>query len=364
MLASTRSRLIPPLIAFSVQRSLLAAVAYANQFDSLASASWIRWDSVFYLDIASRGYSLPGACPPESHYPSTAWCGNTAWFSGYSWLVGALAQVPGISPAAAAVWSSAAAQLGCLIMVWLLLDDARQWPALALAAFFPGNVYMAAAFPVSLCVLAILVTMWCCWRRRYLCAAVAAAAAATCYPTGVLLGGVVAIWALLHRRWRAAWVLPGALAGFATVLLVMHLQTGIWDAFTRVQAKYSYGVNPIDTLGARLKPLVNRRYRDEKGVVTAFQTLTSAVLVLSWCYIGVHRRFSERSSLIIVYLAAFWLVPLTMGGSLSLYRSEALLMPGVLLLPTLPRVLQLVMVVATIILAIPMASLFFRGVLV
>lgn len=72
----------------------------------------------------------------------------------------------------------------------------------------------------------------------------------------------------------------------------------------------------------------------------------------------------ERYSLILLYLGAFWLVPLTMGGTLSLYRSEAMLMPGVLLLPKLPRGMQIAFFGAAVILTIPMASMFFRRVLV
>ena len=138
------------------------------------------------------------------------------------------------------------AQLACLILVWVTLDDARRWPALALAAFFPGNVYMAAVFPVSLCALALLCCIRLSWSGMFKRAALAAAAAAACYPTGVLLAPVVGLWALLHRRWRATWVVAGALGGLAAVVLVMRLQTGAWDAFALVQAKYAYSGNLLD----------------------------------------------------------------------------------------------------------------------
>ena len=59
-----------------------------------------------------------------------------------------------------------------------------------------------------------------------------------------------------------------------------------------------------------------------------------------------------------------WLAPLTMGGNLSLYRSEALLLPAVFLVPALPRWLQISLLAAAVVLSIPMAALFFRGVLV
>jgi hypothetical protein len=359
-----RRTLVPPAAAFLLQRALLAAVAWAHGFDPLAAATWSRWDSTYYLQIASGGYLPVEHCRPETHYPAEAWCGNAAWFPGYSWLVAAVAHPLGLSPANTAVWISALAQLACLILVWVLLDDARQWPALVLAAFFPGNVYMAAVFPVSLCALALLCCIWLIWSGMFKRAALAAAAAAACYPTGVLLAPVAGLWALLHRRWRAIWVVAGALGGLAAVLLVMRFQTGAWDAFALVQAKYAYGGNLLDSLGARLKPLVNPRYRDEKGFVTGLQTLLSAVMVLLLAVRELRRRWPERSSLAALCMGTFWIAPLALGGRLSLYRSDALLLPAVLLFPAFPRKVQLAFVGAAFALSFPMASMFFRAVLV
>ncbi len=354
----------PPVVAFAAQRGVLIAVAFASGFNPFHADAWAKWDSAFYLHIAASGYLPPEPCPPESHYPATAWCGNTGWFPGYPWLAAAIARLSSAQIGAAAVFVSAAAQLTCLILIWRMLDDDRQWPALALAAFCPGNVYLSAVFPLSCCLAAALACIALCWSGRHALAAVAAACSALCYPLGVLLAPVIAAWALLHRRWRALLSAGGALAGFLAVLATMKVQTGAWDAFTRVQAKYAFSGDPLDALGARLKPLVNRRYRDEKGVVTALQTLISTTLVVGLFLDGLRRRWSERSSLVLLYVAAFWLVPLAVGGRLSLYRSEALLLPAALLVPTLGRTLQLVLAVAAVALSVPMAWLFFRGVLV
>ena len=131
----------------------------------------------------------------------------------------------------------------------------------------------------------------------------------------------------------------------------------------RVQTKYAYSFKPLDSFGARLKPLVNTRYRDEKGFLTALQTLASALLVAAVFRDGFRRRWSERSSLLGLYLGAFWLFPVMIGSGVALYRSEALLAPAALLVPGLPRWLQLGFLAAAVLLSIPMASLFFRGVL-
>jgi len=81
-------------------------------------------------------------------------------------------------------------------------------------------------------------------------------------------------------------------------------------------------------------------------------------------YKGGRSLSSERTSLLLLYVVTFWMAPLIAGGNVSLYRSEALLLPAVILLPTLPRWLQFVLLVAAVLLSVPMAALFFRGILV
>ena len=59
-------RAIVPLAAFVLQRLLVAAAAKASGYDPLAPSSYVRWDSVFYLDIAAHGYQPIHSCSPES----------------------------------------------------------------------------------------------------------------------------------------------------------------------------------------------------------------------------------------------------------------------------------------------------------
>jgi hypothetical protein len=253
---------------------------------------------------------------------------------------------------------SAVAQLGCLFLIWRCLNDHARWPALVLAAFFPGSVYLAALFPISLFLLAVLVCLGACRSKRRALAAVAGALAACCYPTGILLAPVIAAWALLRRRWGAAWAVFGVACGFGLVLWAMQLQAGAWDAYFKTQGHYGYRLGwGIDALLSRLKPLVNPRYRDAKGFVTALQTLLSTVIAGA----VFHEAARRRISLVSIYVAAFWLAPLLIGGPLSLYRAEALLLPAVL---AVPRRSQLALMAAAVAVSIPVDVLFFRGVLV
>ena len=76
------------------------------------------------------------------------------------------------------------------------------------------------------------------------------------------------------------------------------------------------------------------------------------------------RASSNESTTWRLTLATYWLFPLLVGGQLSLYRSEALLLPAVWLLRRAPAVVLGVILVAAVVLAIPMARGFFQGALV
>ncbi len=366
------SRWWPPFFAFLLQRLLLSLVAVASGFPPLAPATWMRWDSDFYVDIANHGYSALTHCTPDTLYPPQAWCGSAGWFPGYPLLIRILGGSPG-----AAVLIAAACQLGCLVLIWHLLQR-RHWPALLLAAFFPGNVYMAAVFPTPVVSLAVLGCIALCLPGRFNAAALAALVAAACYPTGVLLAPVVLVWALVHRRYTALAVVLGSLLGTAAVLAFLHQQTGRWDAYFLVQRKYGYHLGlPFDALFARLKPLVNQRYRNATSFTTALQTLLSTSLVVLAAVGSARSSFrrsvdassgtplprilEEKTSIVLFSAAAFWLAPLLLGGNLSLYRAEALLLPVVLIVPSFPRPLQLTLLVTAMALSAPMAALFFRG---
>ena len=68
--------------------------------------------------------------------------------------------------------------------------------------------------------------------------------------------------------------------------------------------------------------------------------------------------------LLLAYTLLFWAAPLTLGGQLSLYRTELLLLPAALLVLSLPKPLQRAFLVAAVAVSVPMDILFFRGVLV
>ena len=330
-------RLWHPLLALLAARAVSAAAALWAGVDPLRADAWVRWDSNLYLSIAQRGYFLE-QCGPGSHYQAFQWCGNTGWFPLYPWLL-KFANGPLLSLTFEAL---------LLWLVWRFLLDERTFPALLLAAFFPGSIYQQAVFPISLFLCGAVGFLALCERQRFFPAAGVGALSAMAYPTGFLLAPL----ALLRRNF---WPAAGVALGFLLVLLALRAQTGHWDAYFLAQAKYGFHFAPLDTLFSRLKPLVNARYRTQASFAAGAQTL----LVLAMMALAA-LRFSARP-LVAAYCVAYWAFPLCVGGHLSLYRAEALLVPLVALVPERAR---LPLLAAAVPVSFALSVAFFRGTLV
>jgi hypothetical protein len=357
-----------PALVFLAQRLVLVAVALWVGVAPFHAASWFHWDAFNYLDIAQRGYQPAVPCTVDGMVAPT-WCGNTGWFPFYPLMVALMGRV-GLSLELAALFLSATCQLGCLALLDRLLDPklaaSTRWTVLVAAAFFPGNVYLAAPFPVSLCLLGLLGAVALGLRARLWTAALAAAAAAAAYATGILLAPAAVVVRLVLKRSRPAlaWGL-GSIAGYVAVMLLLRHATGRWDSFFLVQRGYGYHLQlPFDSFGAHLKPLVNPHYWEPKLVFGALQTLSVTLLVGALLWHWRRWRFDPSKLSFGVMVLVFWLTPFVLGGRVSLYRAEAMLLPSVLLLPDLDRRFTLALGAAFVLVTLPMTALFFQNVLV
>lgn len=320
-------------------------------------------------------------CGPGSHMPPEAWCGNAAWFPGYPAAIRGFAWLTRLPVEAVGVLLSAACTLALLFLVQSMVtrDEAgrigpvHQGLVLFLAAFFPGCIYYVALFPISLFLCGALVFLRACATRRYLVAFVAGAVCGVTYSTGFLLALVPLAAAILERR-RQAWdvrvllAAAGPAAGLAAVFFLQRYQTGTWDAYARIQANYAYDAPAfLDTLLSRLKPLVNPRYRSFATATTATQTLLVLALIAAAVAGWLRTPREERSpltNLTGIYLVLYWAFPLCVGGRISLYRAESLLLPAVLLTTSWPGRRLAAAVCAAIAISLPMSWLFFRSILV
>lgn len=359
----------PPLVAFVAARLVSGFAAWWAGVDPLRASSWVRWDSFWYLRIATGGYRLE-PCPGGT----SMFCGTTGWFPGYPALIAAATRL-GLPLEWAGLLVSAAAHLVLLWLLWsvLLHEGARgrRWALLLLAAFFPGGIYAQAVFPVSTVLLLMIGFLASVRDGRFVRAALCGAGAAVTYPTGCLLAPVYALWLLVSAGegrgdWRRLLPIVGPVLGLGAVFALMAVQTGFWNAFFRNQVQgFGYGLSdPLATLAARLTPLLRWHRAGSAEFAAACQTVLVLVLVGVAGAEALRSRSEPTVALFGLTLAAYWLFPLLIGGRISLYRAEALLLPAVWLLRRTPAPVLGTLLGGAILVAVPMGRAFFEGSLV
>lgn len=382
----------PPLVAFLGVNAVLWVAAAVEGYAFFDPATWIRWDSFHYLDIAYNGYDYY-ACARAELLDFTSWfqsagaflgfgvelehvCGDAGWFPGYPALM-RLVSLSGLSLAAAGVLIAVCFQLATLHALWIFFLRERERGialiVLGAAAFFFGHIYYRAVFPMSVATFLMLVHLHLLLKGRWAWAGIAGAMAAFAYPTGVLLAPVGAIWFLgtrsdlpVGRRFvGASWIAGLTTLGLVSVLLIQYLHTDVWGAFYKVQARFDYGIHvPIERLSEVLAPVFTDGFSFNE--VRYLQTGLVALVMTSLLVVMVFRRtlLGDLERWVVIAVAVFWLAPLVIGGEASLYRIESLLLPSVLLLPRSPRALRVFVPVVLVGLSYPMAVLFYRSVLV
>ena len=212
------------------------------------------------------------------------------------------------------------------------------------------------AFFVALC-------LWLLLRERFVLAGLAGAAAAASYSTGFLVAPIAALWALSRpgatvRRLARAAIAGGIAAGGLVAVFAYHqAKLGAWDAFLRVQAKYDHGiVSPLSRIVAQAQ-------RRDVLAAAGTETVVVAAALAALAIFCVFRGLRGRDVLLLGSGAVFWLFPLSFAN-VELTRSEALVLPALVLLDDAPVAAGACAFVAFAMLAWPIAQLFYRGVLV
>jgi hypothetical protein len=392
--------LVPPLVALVAGWTLIAVRSPYGGWQLFDPLSYARWDSGLYVHIARSGYFAVQCTQHTSQAPpGTYLCGTVSWFPGYPFAIRALSTVTGLSLATAGLVIAWACWYLVLVLMWRLLADARsastRWACLLIAAFFPGQVYFAALFPISLCIAAILGCLYLALRpyRPVLAWAGFAAGfvAAYSYLTAIVLVPALLVTALLVLRGRSRLqtIIPaaGAAAGFGAVLLTMQAAVGIWNAYFISEQRWGVGGhNPLDTFINRLRPFWTplppgsyvSHYTAEQTLLTlCFVGLACLVTIIGavhgrptveepqrgWAP-AIQRHISAFDLTFLLMTLGVWVVPYIAGGSASTYRSEAFVIVGVPLLRRLPAWLLVVPLGAAVWVAWHMAPYFFNGKLI
>jgi len=415
----------PPSVAMALA---WATIAYRSPYRGLnlfRPSAYARWDSGQYGRIARSGYTVSWNCisktlPPHMPRGVDYLCGNAGWFPGYPAAMRIVSSITGMSIPVAGLVIAWASWYLVLVLMWQLLATARsaptRWMCLLVAAFFPGQIYFAALFPISLCVAGILGCLYVALRTSRPALAwigfVAGFVAGYSYITAIVVAPALLITCLVlprgRRRLQALIPAIGSAAGFGAFLLTMQHSVGIWDAYFISARKYDVGAHqPIETLINRMVGMWKYDPRNWRLTTTASQTaLTVSIVVLvTVVTVGsavrgrrvavsadagaeatdveaagvgapparsLHRRFAEaveaRISLFdltfLTLTIGIWLVPYIAGGAASTYRSEAFVIVSVPLLRKLPPWALAVPLVAVVVVSWHMSPYFFNSQLV
>lgn len=363
------SRLGPPLVVWAAAATSVALVAVASGYPPFDSATWSRWDSWNYEQIASHGYYV-APCPPPR---SDRWCGDAHWFPGYPWLLRSLHQL-GLPLRGTAVVASWLFTGATLVLLWNTFLARRRGVlvvgALLYAAWAPGQVYHYAIFPLSMLAFFMTAHIWFLYRGRYLAAGLAGAAAALSYPLGVLVIPVSAVWLLTERadplreRLRRVVVASGLpLCAVFVFVADQRLETGHWDAYRLMQQPLN---NPVAVEWHSLRPLLHGSpFSGTKGpaIQTALVTLVLGAVVLDLAFRR-GRSFDRLDALILPLALAIWLVALAAQGESSLARGQAALLPLAVLVARFPQPLVVLFVVPAFLVSIAVERLFLNGLIV
>lgn len=364
--------LAAPFLVWGVAAAVVAAGAAAFGYDPWNSATWSRFDSGLYEDIARDGYDL-FRCDPDVFGPGT-WCGDAGWFPAYPWLVAAL-QVAGFPLRGSAVVLSWLFVAATIVLIWatFLGRSTRSAALMALvyAAFAPGQIYDYAVFPLSLLAFSTVASLWWLYRERWVAAGIAGAVAALSYPLGVLIVPVSAVWVLLQwtvpRSERIRWTVLAsglALTGPILLLVVQHFETGRWNAYFLVQDKYHHMLeNPIVATWHSITPVFERSPFALAQAPALETALVTATLLLILAHAAArHRSLDRLDALLLLWALATWALPLSQTN-VSDQRGEAALLPLAILVARLPWPLSLALAAAAAAIALPMEKLFLDGIL-
>ena len=159
------------------------------------------------------------------------------------------------------------------------------------------------------------------------------------------------------RLARAAIAGGIAAGGLVAVFAYHQAKLGAWDAFLRVQAKYDHGiVSPLSRIVAQAQ-------RRDVLAAAGTETVVVAAALAALAIFCVWRGLRGRDLLLLGCGAVFWLFPLSFAN-VELTRSEALVLPALVLLDDAPLAAGACAFVAFAMLAWPIAQLFYRGVMV
>jgi hypothetical protein len=356
------SAVLPVVMTFVAARAVVVAASMYAGKGVPGATDLARADSFNYLSIALHGYVLH-PCPPSCVAGvGLPWSGNSGWFPLYPLLLAPFAHL-NVGSAAGAVLAGAC-QFATFAVLWF--GFVRGMPrmnavaVMALTAVFPGAIYLAGVFPLSLLTLLFLVGLWLLERNQTRAVVVTAFLAGLTYPLGCLYG-VVACFALRRRLVEATCALFATIVGLGIFVIAQRMMTGHGDAYILAQRGRGHGLNdPIAALlSAKASTLSFLHQPSRLDLLPSVQTvLVAAIVIAALLGAAVARRVRiARWTALLVVLC--WAVPIVLGG-VSLFRTDVALLPAVVLIGRLPWPVAGVLAMVAAPVAFWMSVLFFQ----
>lgn len=346
-----------------------------NYFDPQV---WYRWDSGHYLHIAKEGYEF-FPCAGNFGYSddATEFCGNTGWFPGYPYLIKVLS-----------IFQIDLIQLGSLvskffyfssIFLCLLIADIkaisfRSVIFTLLSTFALGFIYYNAIFPMSMVLFFALLGMYLILNSRYVGAGYCCFVASFIYPTGFLLT-LVFIAFLLYKSLLEStfkvyfqysfFIAICGLCGILYVFGIFEYQVDEWKAFILVQGKYGHGIhNPYEDIVSLVNRLSIKDFRISDTISYQSFFAIFGYIILTVLFVIKKMYHEAVYFLTYIYISAYLIFPWIVGGDLSMYRSESLLFPYVLMLKDVKAQYLSILLIIVLTIGVAMSYLFFRSVLI
>ncbi|MFZ0748248.1 MAG: hypothetical protein WAM70_02730 [Pyrinomonadaceae bacterium] len=222
-----------PLVALAIfaasRMVMLIAMAFANRMIPIeptaqtweATSRWfrflLRYDSGWYLHIATHGYSWNGNGMEQQ---------TVAFYPLYPLLIKALTFLGFSHAASAVIVPSVAIIIGIVVFTKLVAewyDDETALYSVAFLSFFPGSLFFSAAYKESLTFLFVVCFFLFLLRKRFLVAACFAGLCFATRSTGLVLLPPLA-WEIIRCYWpdnRRRLLLEGALS-------MLIASSGLW----------------------------------------------------------------------------------------------------------------------------------------
>ena len=138
---------------------------------------------------------------------------------------------------------------------------------------------------------------------------------------------------------------------------------GAWDAWYKTAASYRLEATfPLAMIRRQVEKMGNDA---QPGIIGAQTLLVAAMAVAAgWVVVTQRRELSLGERGAAVMCLFLWVMPLTLGGDLSLYRAESLLLPIVILLTRVRLPVLAMFAIVCVPVGYKMAQLFFTAVLI